>query len=633
MNSDILWVLSCGFLVVLMQAGFTALESGMVRAKNSINVAIKNLVDFCISATLFVLLGFGLMFGPSWGGLIGLNPPATTDLDPKTLAFFFFQAMFCGTATTLVSGAVAERMRFTGYFLAAMLISGLIYPVAGHWVWNGLDQGMHSGWLGAWGFRDFAGSTVVHSVGGWVALAAVLVIGPRQGRFGPEGRPIEGHSLPIATLGVFLIWFGWFGFNGGSTYRIDDTIPLIILNTAIAGATGGLAAFFISRIAYGKPIVDRIMNGCLAGLVAITASCHLVTPNMALLIGAVGGAVCVGGMRLLETWEIDDAVGVIPTHLFAGIWGTLALALLAPANSWDTGLTRPEQFGVQLLGVAAIGMFAFCVSYVALRLLHQVYPLRVTPDEERIGLNVAEHGAGTALISLLSQMDAQARRGDFSKPVIVEPETEAGYIAEFYNSVLRRVMDEMQGRQKALAELSEMAHYDNLTGILNRRSFMALLERSLVQAKSAEPLEPAGAVLYIDLDGFKAVNDNYGHQWGDQLLREVSQRLARGLRNADVVGRLGGDEFALLLLTDQRDIAPTVARDVSRRLVNTLTQPFSIAGQRIHIGASIGVALFDGDTVVEAADLLSRADAAMYAAKQAGRACYRVYSADGHHTV
>jgi len=209
---DLLWVLLSAFLVSLMQAGFTCLESGMVRTKNSINVALKNLVDFCISFTLFGLFGFALMFGTGWQGFIGTSGFMLHGVDSSwDITFFFFEAMFCGTATTIVSGAVAERMRFSGYAITAMILSGLIYPVIGHWAWYKGGDGIAPGWLASRGFIDFAGSSVVHSVGGWVALAALLIIGPRLGRFGPEGRPVEGHSLPTATLGVFLLWFGWFG--------------------------------------------------------------------------------------------------------------------------------------------------------------------------------------------------------------------------------------------------------------------------------------------------------------------------------------------------------------------------------------------------------------------------------------
>ncbi|MGF1526492.1 MAG: ammonium transporter [Candidatus Competibacterales bacterium] len=619
-DADVIWLLSCGFLVVLMQAGFTALESGLVRAKNSINVAIKNLVDFCLSATLYGAVGFGLMFGPTLGGWVGTFYNGLPVDDPKQMAFFFFQVTFCGTATTLLSGAVAERMRFTGYFITAGLIAGLIYPIVGHWVWNGLVQGTPQGLLGNLGFIDFAGATVVHSVGGWVGLAALLIIGPRQGRFGPRGRPIEGHSLPLAVLGVFLIWFGWFGFNGGSTLGLSAKIPIIIINTALAGTSGGLAAYFCAQWLYGRPVVDRIMNGCLAGLVTITASAPLMPPLTASLIGAIGGLVCVAGMRQLERWQIDDAVGAVPTHLFAGIWGTLALALLAPAGAWNTGLSRFEQFAVQLLGVVLVGAFAFGVSFLVLRTLHRFYSLRVSPEDERLGLNIAEHGASTALLTLIAQMEAQAQRRNFSRPVAVEPETEAGLIATFYNQVLRQFNREIQARQESERALNYLAHHDSLTGLINRRRFSQLLSQALAQASS----RGGGAVIYLDLDGFKAVNDRFGHHRGDQLLIEVAHRI-QGIiadlhEGSTVAARLGGDEFALLLRgTDPLPLA--------EELLKALNSTYPVDTTEVTVGVSLGIAVFE-DAHGDTADLLlAKADHAMYNAKAKGKGCYQFWSA------
>ena len=299
--ADAAWLSLAAILVFAMQAGFACLESGLVRAKNSINVVIKNLVDFLIAAFSFWLVGFGLMFGASWNGLVG----TTTFFYQGTgstwfQAFFFFQMMFCGTATTIVSGAVAERMRFAGYFVCAAILSTLIYPLAGHWIWGGADLGHPTGWLAALGFIDFAGSTVVHSVGGWISLAAILVIGPRTGRFKPEAVEIEGHNLPIAVLGIFLLWAGWFGFNAGSTLKVSGDIPRILINTVLAPVAAGLAALLMTWVWHRKPKVDLIMNGVLAGLVGITAPCHVVGPAGALFIGAVSGVLLFGGIRALE---------------------------------------------------------------------------------------------------------------------------------------------------------------------------------------------------------------------------------------------------------------------------------------------------------------------------------------------
>ena len=283
---DLGWVLICTALVLVMQAGFCCLETGFVRSKNRINVAIKNLADVCLSGTVFWVVGFGLMFGSTYGGYVGTSNFLFAGGEASVLAFFLFQLVFCSTAVTIISGAVAERVRFTGYLLIALLVSAVLYPVFGHWAWSGAQGDGPAGWLAQLGFIDFAGSTVVHSVGGWTALAAAIVVGPRRGRFGPtRGGPIPGHNLPMAALGTLLLFFGWFGFNGGSTLGVTDVVPLILVNTALAGLTAGCAALALSWSAFGNPRPSHANNGILAGLVAITASCHLVTPV---------GAVCIG---------------------------------------------------------------------------------------------------------------------------------------------------------------------------------------------------------------------------------------------------------------------------------------------------------------------------------------------------
>lgn len=614
------WLLQCGFLIILMQAGFTCIESGMVRAKNSINVAIKNLVDFCIAAILFSLFGFGLMFGASQSGWFGTSHFFLADEMSKSLmAFFFFQAMFCGTATTIVSGAVAERMRFSGYIISSAIIAGIIYPLVGHWVWNGVHSGNAAGWLGVAGFIDFAGSTVVHSVAGWMALAAVILIGPRIGRFGPGGKRIEGHSLPIATLGVFLLWFGWFGFNGGSGFAPDTNIPLILSNTAIAGAAGGLVVLLMSWRMMGTPQADHIINGIIAGLVAITASVNLMTPMMAMFIGAVGGAVCLLGMSLLERLQIDDAIGAVPTHLFAGIWGTLAVAL-APYGAWDNGLTRWEQFSIQLEGIVVIGLFSFCAGYLLLKLVNCWTPLRVSTEDERIGLNISEHGASSSILDLITQMDQQASSRDFSKPIDVEEETDAAHIATFYNAVLQSFGVETSRRQMAINKLAQLANYDTLTGLANRRLYFTEVKRALSRSTR---YETKGAILYMDLDGFKAVNDTLGHNHGDELLKQVSQRMSSCLRETDVLARIGGDEFAILLedLDNQSQI-----KAVAEKIIETVSSPVEMDEHKVMVGVSIGITPFSSTHEETVDSIIQKADHAMYAAKLAGKGTCHFYT-------
>lgn len=621
-SGDTLWIICCGLLVVLMQAGFTCLESGMVRAKNSINVAIKNLVDFCISIILFALFGFGLMFGASQAGLIGLdNFLLQGSVDADDLAFFFFQAVFCGTATTIVSGAVAERMRFVGYIATAVVLAGLIYPVIGHWIW-GLDSaGDAAGWLGKWGFVDFAGSTVVHSVGGWVALAALIVIGPRLGRFGESSYAIEGHSPPLAVLGVFLLWFGWFGFNGGSTLELSNKIPMIIVNTALAGAAGGLLALLFSWLRDGRPLIDRVMNGVIAGLVGITAGCHLVSPWSAVLIGGLSGVLVVYSIPMLERFNVDDAIHAVPAHLFAGIWGTLAVALFAHEGSWMEGLSRWEFFQVQLLGVSAVGLYAFSMSFLLLLAMDRwVFRLRVNASDERIGLNIAEHGASSALLQLITQMDRQARSGDFTRPVDVEPETEAAQIASFYNSVLEKVILEGDRKQMAMKKLTELANHDGLTGLANRRYFFEAIKHVLARCSRTGV---GGAVLYMDLDGFKQVNDRLGHQAGDEVLREAAKRIQSSVREVDLVGRMGGDEFALLM-EDALNPEESAVR-VAEKIIERVSEPWMVDGEQVHIGVSVGIAPFDATHLPGVKRLVQQADNAMYAAKLAGKGVYRFF--------
>ncbi len=434
---DIAWILVAAALVMFMQAGFSSLESGSVRTKNSINVAAKNFADFCLTAAVFWAFGFALMFGDSVGGWFGFSDfffPETAGA--FLMAFFIFQIGFAGTATTIMSGAVAERMKFSGYLIMALVMSAVIYPVYGHWAWGSLAGGA-TGWLEEIGFVDFAGSTVVHSVGGWMALAGAIIIGPRLGRFGKNSVPIHGHDIPIVTLGVFILWLGWFGFNGGSTLALTNEVPAIIVNTTISGAVGGLVAMALSWRMGGHVDVPAMMNGALAGLVAVTASANIVSTGDAAIIGGIAGVVMYGVTVLLESVEIDDVVGAVPVHLGAGIWGTLAVALFGNPEAWDGG--RLSQLVVQVIGVVAAFVWAFGLGFLLLWLINRRFPLRVDPEGERIGLNVAEHGASTEILDLLTEMDKQRETDDYSTPISVEPHTEVGQIAQQYNRVLEGI--------------------------------------------------------------------------------------------------------------------------------------------------------------------------------------------------
>jgi len=426
-NIDLLWLYVCSVLVFIMQAGFLCLESGLTRRKNSINVAIKNLADFCLTTVVFWVIGFSLMFGVSNAGWFGSSKLFLDfSLEPTFLsAFFIFQVMFCGAAVTIMSGAIAERMRFSSYLIVTVLVSALIYPLFGHWAWAGLDTGEANGWLNGMGFVDFAGSSVVHSVGGWVSLAVLLIIGPRIGRFPSEGKSqnIYPSNLPLATLGVVLLFIGWIGFNGGSTLTLNDQVSLIIVNTIIAGSIGAVSAGLLGYVVQNRLNVTQFMNGCLGGLVAITANCFAVTTPVAALIGLVGGMITIGVEELLENRKIDDAVGAIPVHLGAGIWGTLAVGLYGDPAILGTGLTRMEQIGVQLLGVIVCGVWTFCIAYSVLKVVNYFYPLRVTRDHELLGLNISEHG-------VLDEKEYETGAANLSNIDPIRPQPESSSLEE-----------------------------------------------------------------------------------------------------------------------------------------------------------------------------------------------------------
>jgi ammonium transporter len=476
--TDIAWLLVSAALVLFMQVGFTALESGLVRSKNSINVAIKNFANFLVAASLFWLFGFGLMFGADEGGLLG-SSSFLFDSDSSFLtAFFLFQLGFIGTATTLMSGAVAERMRFGAYLVLAVFVAAVTYPVFGHWAWGDSALTVRSsgseGWLKDLGFVDFAGSTVVHSVGGWVALAAIIILGPRIGRFGNGAVPIRGHDLPVTTLGVFVLWIGWFGFNGGSMFALTFQVPAIILNTTLAGAFGGLVGMSLTWLLDRRPDVVTIMNGSLAGLVGITASAHMMSPWKAALIGGVAAVVMEAVTLALERVQIDDAVGAVPVHLGAGIWGTLAVGLLGDADAFPAASSRIEQIGIQLVGIGTCFVWAFGVGFVVLSLINRRFPFRIDREGEIAGLNIAEHGATTELADLLTDMDEHRRSGDFTQPVRVEPHTEVGQIAEEYNRVLAAIgrrTDSLQLLRRTAAAANESSSVeDALTLVLEEVS-------------------------------------------------------------------------------------------------------------------------------------------------------------------
>jgi Amt family ammonium transporter len=392
-HADYVWTLVAAALVFFMQAGFAMVEAGFTRAKNAINIMMKNLMDFSMGSLAYWAIGFGLMFGASKAGLFGTSGFFLSDFkvgaDPWVLAFWMFQVVFAATAATIVSGAMAERTKFSGYLIYSICISAIIYPIFGSWAWGGLFKG--GGWLEKLGFIDFAGSTVVHSVGGWAALAGAIVLGPRLGKYGKDGsvRPILGHNLPLAALGVFILWLGWFGFNPGSTTAANKDIAMIFVNTNLAAAAGAVLAMFTSWIKFGKPEVSMSLNGALAGLVAITSPCATVSPLSAVIIGALAGIIVVFSVLFFDRIRVDDPVGAISVHGVNGAWGTFA------AGIFNMGGTSAKIIGVQLLGIVVCFIWTFGTAYLMFKLIDKAIGLRVSPEEEAEGLDFGEHG-GTA---------------------------------------------------------------------------------------------------------------------------------------------------------------------------------------------------------------------------------------------
>jgi Amt family ammonium transporter len=401
-NANILWTLVAAALVFWMQAGFAFVESGFTRAKNAGNIMMKNLLDCCMGAVAYWAIGFGLMFGVS-NGIIGmdhffLSPDNTTGGGQWEYTFWMFQVVFAATAATIVSGAMAERTKFSSYMIYSVFISLIIYPVFGHWAWGNLlvtgnsDSGS---WLASWGFIDFAGSTVVHSVGGWAALAGAIVLGPRIGKYGKDGKPraIPGHSLSMATLGVFILALGWFGFNGGSTTAANGTVARIIVNTFLAGCVGAIMAMMASWFKFGKPDVGMSLNGVLAGLVAITAPCYTVTPLGAIIIGAVAGVLVFYSVLFFDKIKIDDPVGAVSVHGVCGVWGTLGAALLHENLFLGLEYDLAGQLMVQGTGIAVAFLWTFTTAFILFKVLAATVGLRVTAEEEIAGLDLGEHGA------------------------------------------------------------------------------------------------------------------------------------------------------------------------------------------------------------------------------------------------
>lgn len=740
---DLTWIMTAGALVMFMQVGFLLLEAGMVRSKNSINVAQKNMLDFVFAVVAFALAGFMFAFGRSSTPLPGfdLNYVALNGLNSWEAGFFIFQIMFCGTAATIVSGAVAERMRLSAYIWGSLFLSAIIYPVFVHWAWGAALGENPGAILGNAGFIDFAGSTVVHATGGWVSLAACIIIGAREGRFDEQGRPVRmtGHSPVLATTGALILFIGWIGFNGGSTLKANADMAMIILNTVLAGGFGAVAGYLMTSWLDGVVLPEKSLSGMLGGLVAVTAGCHVLTPAGASLIGVLGGIVAIWGNDILERrFKIDDAVGAIGVHAFAGVLGTIGLAILAPSARLLHG-SRWDQLEIQLLGSFVNFVWAFGVGYIFFWLLNRFLKLRVSLETERGGLNIAEHGthigtghveaALTQLISgdadfrmrlpidrggdvelltslfnrlmdnlqvehaELSQLEALKRQSEeaervsalsnatfeaivmhrngtiidgnerFSELVGVDLNSLIGrnlidFVDERFHAMVSKMVSddsenvieidligaadmqipvaargksiEYRGEQvrvECIVDLRErkaheeqmfrLANHDPLTGLANRSLFTKSLEKAIGLSNKGFP----SALVMVDLDRFKAVNDIHGHQAGDMVLREAANRLTELAGTGGVVARLGGDEFAIIRYGVEFE---NQAADLGLRIVKAMARPIDIGGTYVTIGSSVGIAICPthGDS---AETIASRADIALYHSKKTGRNTYNIF--------
>jgi Amt family ammonium transporter len=742
---DLTWIMAAGALVMFMQVGFLLLEAGMVRSKNSINVAQKNMLDFVFAVAAFAIGGFMIAFAHSSTFLPGfdLNYIALNGLNSWEAGFFVFQIMFCGTAATIVSGAVAERMKLSAYIWGSLFLSGFIYPVWVHWSWGAALGENPGAFLGNAGFVDFAGSTAVHATGGWVSLAACMIIGAREGRFDENGNPVRmtGHSPVLATTGALILFIGWIGFNGGSTLRANADMAMIILNTVLAGGFGACAGYLMGTWTDGVVLPEKSLSGMLGGLVAVTAGCHVLTPAGAVVIGVAGGVIAIWGNDFVERrLKIDDAVGAIGVHAFAGVLGTVGLALLAPASKLIHG-SRLEQLEIQIYGSVANFIWSFGVGYAFFWLLNRFLKLRVSLETERGGLNIAEHAThiGTghmeeALSQLISgnadfRMRLPVDRGSDSEFLtrlfnrlmdnlevehaelsqlenLKRQSEEAERVSALSNATFEAIVMHKEGqiidcneqmamlvgvpieelpsynlltfldpkyqdmildyamnkngsivelellgkdgtripvaargksinyrgeevRVECIVDLRErkaheeqilrMANQDPLTGLANRSLFAQHLEKAI----ELSGIGFSSALVMVDLDRFKAVNDVHGHHAGDIVLREAADRLRELAGNGGVAARLGGDEFAIIRYGVEFE---NQAADLGLRIVRSMARPIDIGGTHVTIGSSVGIAICPthGDTT----ELLSsRADVALYHSKKSGRNTYNIFRA------
>lgn len=608
------WTMVAVALVLSMQGGFLLLEAGSVRSKNTVNVAQKNVADFLISGTAFFLFGGFVMFGAGTTGLFGWSGFSLENTD--TAVLFAYQFAFCATAATLVSGAVAERMRFSVYVALSAVVAGAIYPFVGHWAWGNLLISDNPAFLADLGFLDYAGSSVVHLLGASVALVAVLFIGPRAGRFSESGEvlTIRGHSPVLALQGVIILAVGWIGFNAGAARPGTSELSSIVINTLCAMSLGGLGGILYDAIKRKGRIRSKTSScGLLGGLVSITAPCAYVDMHSAMLIGFIGGLLStVAADVILHKLRIDDPVDVLAVHGIAGIWGTMAVSIFGASEV--LGMSRLAHLAVQCFGMAVISGYAMLVAYAALRLISRVTPLRVTPAQEELGLNLAEHDDtfdAAPVERFIEQNNLIGARGGLGVELGGDDASQTGADLDRNIGLLGRAVGMADAKT---AEVEYLAFHDSLTGLCNRVAF----KKSF--AAAMEVTNEAGGALALasfDLDGFKSVNDLHGHATGDELLKLVAERFRQFCGNGCLIARFGGDEFVLgKVLPNDRD--QDYVASWLNQLVQAMSQPFYVDMSELRIGTSAGVTVFPTQGM-DIEQLLSQSDMALYEAKQAGR--------------
>lgn len=598
---NLLWILVSAFLIFMMQLGFSLVETGVVRSKNTINVAMKNLIDTVFSIIFFWLFGFGLMFGMDSFGLIGIDKFLIDGKDLQLNGFFFFQAMFAATAITIVSGAVAERIKFNGYIVVAIIVSSIIYPIFGHWAWN------DNGWLKELGFIDFAGSTVVHSVGAWIGLAGAIVLGPRLGKF-RKNKTIyfapSNHNFIV--FGVFILFFAWFGFNAGSLLEFKPEVTSILLNTLIAGVFGGLSAWIITLFSKEKVGVEIFSFGIIAGLVGITAGCYEFNTVQSAFVGFISSFIMhFTDIFLTKKLKIDDPLSVVSIHGFVGVWGTIAVGIFAnlPEN-----FTRLHFIYVQTLGVFVAFLFSFSFGLLIFLFLRKVNLLRVRKKHEVLGLNRSEHNAKLPWVDTIQSIIQIMKTGNLDKKIYEERDTEIGIVSRFFNYLLSILKEKNAELKKSNKNLSVKAYHDNLTKILNRNGLLKKLSETNNKYTLA----------IIDIDKFKSINDTYGHDVGDYVLKDLATLISNKIRITDIFARWGGEEFVLVLDTPDLLQAQNISDNLRKEVENS---KFKTVGK---ITISIGISEFKtkNDTFE---DVFKKADQALYQAKMSGRNRVFVY--------